>query len=253
MARWLDYEKMIADIYRELAPSTTVIHNEKILGRHSQEERQIDVTIRARFEEQDILVAVQAKDYKRPADINKVGEFAAVIHDIGATKGILVCNAGFTKGAMNLARSWGIDLCSAYDAENRNWSQDISIPVLWVDVSPTAHFSLLASLDAGDSIPVSLHDWVLSSDQGQTRIRIVGTFVDAWNQNRIPKDSGVKHYIRMDNTGVELLVAQNKWQKVDEFLISYVVNKQAWLKYFPPSEFRGIKNHLTNEMDFSRS
>lgn len=252
MAKWLDYEKMITNIYKELAPSANVTHNDKVMGKDSEIERQIDVTIRDTIEGENILIAVQAKDYQTPVDINTVGEFASVLRDIRASKGILVCNAGFTRGAMNLARSWGIDLCSAYDVESRNWSGDITIPVLWIDVNPLVQLQLKVHLDAGDGFSRDPRHWILSSDRGKTRLGIFETFVKYWNQSRIPKDPGVKHDIIMGNSGVELLVGHEKWQEVKDFVMSYTVNKRGWLKYFAPVEFRGIKNHLTDEVDFSR-
>src|ERR687894_682247 len=99
MAQWLDYEKMIARIYKELNPAATVTHNYKVVGRLSRIPRQIDVAIRAKVEEQELFVAVQAKAYKKPADVNDVGEFATVLQDVGATKGVIICNRGFTEGA----------------------------------------------------------------------------------------------------------------------------------------------------------
>ncbi|OQX52969.1 MAG: hypothetical protein B5M48_04335 [Candidatus Omnitrophica bacterium 4484_213] len=41
---------------------------------------------------------VQARNYKNPADIDDVGELATVIKDARASKGVLICNAGFTRG-----------------------------------------------------------------------------------------------------------------------------------------------------------
>src|SRR6266487_3446785 len=103
--KWQDYEKMVARIYQELEPLATVTHDDKIIGKESKIERQIDVSIRAKVAGHEILIIVQAKDYKKRPDINVVGEFALVIKDVGASKGILVSNVGFTEGARNLARS----------------------------------------------------------------------------------------------------------------------------------------------------
>src|SRR5205814_835056 len=153
-----------------------------------------DVSIKLTVEGQDVLIAVQARDKKRPADINTVGEFFAVLQDINASKGILICNAGFTEGACNLAEHWDIDLCTAHDAESRDWKDDIDIPVLWIDLSPSLNVLIETSLEAGDTLSSDIQDWILSSDRGKTRLNIFSTFIRAWNENRIPKNAGVTHH-----------------------------------------------------------
>src|SRR4051812_963460 len=102
--KWREYEKMITRIYQELEPLAVVTHNDKIIGKDSKIERQIDVSIRTKVAGHEILIIVQAKDYKSPPDVNVVGELATVIKDVGASKGILISNAGFTEGAINLAK-----------------------------------------------------------------------------------------------------------------------------------------------------
>ena len=56
--------------------------------------RQIDVSSRTDVAGHPILIVVQAKDLSRPADVNVVGEFAAVIDDVHASKCVLSCSGG---------------------------------------------------------------------------------------------------------------------------------------------------------------
>ena len=155
-----------------------VKHNDRILGRQSGQYRQIDVSIRSKIEGYNVLIIIQAKNYKRKIDINTIGEFSAVIKDVGATKGIIVCNAGFSKSALIYARNLGIELGSLHDTENRKWSLDIKIPLLWTDLHPILNIKLEGLfLEKGDSLFKYPKDWVLSNDGGKTRLLPINTFV----------------------------------------------------------------------------
>lgn len=127
---WKKFEELATQIYRELSPGAKVVHDDKIQGVESGVSRQIDVSIRFTVAGHQILTIVQARDHDRPADINVVGEFASVIKDVRANKGILICKSGFTEGAIKLARNLGIDICNIHDAESKNWALEIELPVL---------------------------------------------------------------------------------------------------------------------------
>jgi hypothetical protein len=83
-------------------------------------QQQIDVSIRTSVAGHEILIIVQAKDLVRPADVNVVGEFQAVIRDVPAAKGVLTCSSGFTLPAVEYGRNLNITLCTAYDASIAN-------------------------------------------------------------------------------------------------------------------------------------
>ena len=130
MKKWKQFEHLVELIYKELQPESEVKINDQILGINSGIERQIDISIRTKFAGSNILVIVQAKDYKAKADINVVGAFASVIKDVRASKGVLICNKGFTSGAKKLARNLLIDIFSAHDISEPNWSIDYKMPIL---------------------------------------------------------------------------------------------------------------------------
>lgn len=79
------YERFVYDKFRRLFKDCTVTLNDKILGRESGLEREIDVSIRATVGSSRLLYIVQCKDRAtRPADILILGEFSSVIKDVGA-------------------------------------------------------------------------------------------------------------------------------------------------------------------------
>ena len=88
---------MVYKIYKELESHADLRWNDYIMGQDSKIERQIDISIRSKIANHNLLIIIQAKDQKRSADVNMVHVFEGVIKDVGAQKGILICNTGFTK------------------------------------------------------------------------------------------------------------------------------------------------------------
>jgi len=251
MTNWQEYEKLAARIISELEPHAQVTHNDKIEGLNTGRKRQIDVSIRATVAGIDLLIVVQAKNYARPANITAVDAFASEIRDVRAAKGILICNAGFTKPAKDYARSIGIDLCSLHDAQSRNWSLDIKLPVLWIDYLPTVNLEFKCFLEAGDSIPYDPRQWVLSADGGKTRLLPLQTFERKWNARELNRRCGMIHNLVPEQGDIKVQVAKGVWRPVESLILRYVVHRSAWLGYFRPSECRGILNRIKDEFTVS--
>lgn len=251
MTDWLEYEQLAARIYSELQPHAHVIANDKIVGLETGKKRQIDVSIRATVAGHDLLIVVQAKNYRRPADVNVIGTFASVVKDVRASKGVLICNAGFTRRAKDYARNIGIDLCSLHDAQSRNWSLDIKLPLLWIDLLPSVEVKLLCYLEAGDSVPRDPREWVLSADNGKTHLLLLETFVRKWNASELDRRCGMTHTLIPEQREIKVLIGKGIWRPVTSLIFQYVVNRRAWLGYFSPSECRGILDRLKDEFTVS--
>lgn len=244
---WKEFEQLAAQIYSELSPTAKVTHNDKVLGIDSGVDRQIDVSIRFKIAGHDVLVVIQARDHDSPADINDVGEFATVAKDIRANKGILICRSGFTNGANKLARNLGMDLCRIHDAQSRDWSLEIELPILWIDLFPNIQFQMIASFEAGDSFSKNPENWGISTDKGATRITPIKSFIRAWNERQISQEVGKVHGIRDPNlSNAEILVhdvnGEPAWRPITRLGIVYTVSRRAWLGSFTPEECRGVLN-----------
>ena len=110
--KWARYEALAEKILTDMMPFAEVRRDDKIRGRESEAERQIDVSARWEYGGQDYLTVVQVRDRRRPADVNTVGEFRSVLMDVGASKGVLVCSGGFSKQAINMLGTWAFP-CTA--------------------------------------------------------------------------------------------------------------------------------------------
>jgi hypothetical protein len=125
---WREFEKLAADIQRQLAPAARVETNFKLLGKSSGVERQIDILVEQTVGQYSIRVVIDCKDYKTAVDVKDVEAFMGLAADVGANKGAMVAACGFTSTAKHRARDAGIDLFRLVDTNNTKWRTYVSIP-----------------------------------------------------------------------------------------------------------------------------
>lgn len=183
-----------------LSPAyTQVVYDDSIRGCLSQADRQIDVSIRSKAGDQTELVIVQCRDYASRLDVNAVGEFASVITDVGATRGVMVSVHGWTDTAKTYAGALNIDLMRLVDAEQKVWAeyfgsepptfhQVIKAPTLvthrYLELSFVFHSSRLLP---GFRMPMDTHLGDLVHSNGApagTPIDIIGRL---WAEEAIPR------------------------------------------------------------------
>ena len=73
--KWRRFEKLVAKVQRELAPNALVKHDDKIMGHDSGKLRQIDVTVKQKVGQYNMLIAIDCKDYQVPVDVKDVEGF----------------------------------------------------------------------------------------------------------------------------------------------------------------------------------
>lgn len=110
---WRDYEDYIYEKLKSWAGDDAKVEfDQKIKGKFSEANRQVDVLIRGRFANatgRDMTAAVDCKFYTREIDVKKVDEFIGFCQDVQTDMGILVTNKGFSPAAKRRADK-GIDL-----------------------------------------------------------------------------------------------------------------------------------------------
>jgi hypothetical protein len=105
---WRVYERVVAAIESEnlgagITCSATM--NARMLGAISGIERQIDLLVEARWEDDRTRrIIVDAKHYGRPLNVKDVEAFEGMMHDCRAEHGILVCPNGWSLGTARRAK-----------------------------------------------------------------------------------------------------------------------------------------------------
>ena len=130
MKKWQKFEELAADIQSKLSPESTVIHNDKIRGNITGTIRQIDISIRTKVGQFEMLIIIDCKDYKKPVDVKSIGVVMELAEDVGANKTSIIAANGFTSSAKSRSKAAGIDLLTLIDSGEHDWQQFVSIPAI---------------------------------------------------------------------------------------------------------------------------
>lgn len=83
-----DLEILVSEIQKQLAPDAEVLHDVKLPSRATSASRQIDVLVKQRIGQYEMVIVIDSKDYKTPVDVKGVEEFYGLVTDVGANKGV---------------------------------------------------------------------------------------------------------------------------------------------------------------------
>jgi restriction endonuclease len=236
---WLDLEKLAALIYAELEPSCEVTHNVRLPGSESETPRQIDVLIRDPAS--GSLVVVDCKDRKRKVTVVDAQAFAALLEDVEATGGVLLCNRGFSKAARTVAKKRGFSLCQLHDAASRKWRLDVQIPVVWSSLRIVDFgIGVQSWLEKGDSL--EKHSAPRFQRAGR-EVDPLAIFVDDWNAGRVHSHTPGDYQATAQ---VDLVTADGDLRPDATVTFSYRLAGDSRLGYVTPAEARGILDAETD-------
>ncbi|MBW2975257.1 hypothetical protein KY366_06065 [Candidatus Woesearchaeota archaeon] len=171
------YRTIVAQIYGELQPKARIRISDKIPTLTGDSSHSVDISIRSTEAEQEILTIVNVYLNLKPINEIDLLNFSKILSDIGASKGVMVSNSGFTSSAKSLAPTLGIDLSSVQDAQSRKWSEDIKIPVIMIERRVELYNDFAVYLNAGDQIYSDFKKWQFSTDGGGTNLPFLKNFV----------------------------------------------------------------------------
>jgi hypothetical protein len=78
-----------------------------------------------------IKIVVDCKLYTSKVDIKDVESTWMLVNDVRANLGIIICNTGYTEGAIKRAKDIGLlKLCLPIDSRHENFSTKLSMPVI---------------------------------------------------------------------------------------------------------------------------
>lgn len=100
---WKKYENEIFETFKEAYPNAKISYNQKIIGRYSKVERQIDVLIEGRIAGKKLRLVIDGKYYSKNIDVKEVDSFISMVEDIDAAQGILITSKGYSLAAINRA------------------------------------------------------------------------------------------------------------------------------------------------------
>jgi hypothetical protein len=244
MAAFRELEQLVARIQQQLAPKARVIHNTKLRGRQTQSMRQIDVLVTDKVAQFDINIVIECKDYKRPVDVKGVEEFAGLLNDVGAQKGVLVCPKGFTDTAKIRAEGFQIDLYSPFDTDPHKWQVRPTIPALCDFRTAAIAFGVMMSAPLPmRMLPNFFNNDVFSKRTGEKLGTIAGCAVERWNSGGFPTDAGTH-----DNLAIfdEEVTADNGYgmQAPMHLYVGLHVTRELYFGQQPITKISGFKDEI---------
>ena len=100
---WKQYEIEISECLKIQYPDAKISLDVRKIGTYSKTERQIDVFVEQCIAGNRIDTVVDGKYWNKKVDVKAVEDFTGMLEDIGAHKGLLVSQKGFSEAAYNRA------------------------------------------------------------------------------------------------------------------------------------------------------
>ncbi len=97
---WKEYESLVFEECLRVFHHCEIQQNVYVDGLFSKRKRQIDIQVR---NEEGNLLIFDAKKFNEKVDVKTVESFIGMVKDVGADKGIIVSEKGFSKTAINRA------------------------------------------------------------------------------------------------------------------------------------------------------
>jgi hypothetical protein len=241
-----DLEILVAKIQGQLSPDAEVLHDVKLPGRQSERDRQIDVLVRQRIGQYEMLIILDCKDYKVPVDVKGVEEFHGLQTDVGAHKGVLVCPRGFTKAAKTRAEKLQIDLYSPVDTDPHKWQVKVFAPVICDFREAKISFRVACSAPAPFMMPRDYFTSIVIYDKNQRELGIpYQTAIEKWNTGNFPLEPG-EHTNLPIFENLEVLSDNGYGMRIPvELTVSLIIEQQFFYGQLPISKISGFKDELS--------
>ena len=101
--------------------------------------REVDVVVEAKVGEHELIVGLECVEHGRPADVSWVETMVGKHQHLPTDRLLLVSSSGFSRQAMILAASEGIDIMTPEEACDADWVRTMgSFFVERIDITPTS-------------------------------------------------------------------------------------------------------------------
>lgn len=230
------YEQKTADIIKKQNPRSQIFQGIRIVGKLSRVSREVDVQLVKATDYDQIIF--ECKDHKAKVDIELVEALGTKLKDLDAKKGAIVSNSGYTKGAVNMAKSLGIDLLTIVDTDDAKIRTQVFAPNIVEDTF----------IESGAVRFEGLPNPGLNLDIHQTLIKVGDTFVTwpqilahYWNTQEMkdPPEPG-SYFLTTENATI--IDANGKEASISRVEIIYNVSCRYYLRNLKLLETQGIYN-----------
>ncbi|MDB5163095.1 MAG: hypothetical protein JWN28_703 [Candidatus Saccharibacteria bacterium] len=229
------YEEKTAEIVQQNNPKAQVFQGIRVLGKLTDLKREIDVQL-VDASQYDNLV-FECKDHKAKVDIELVEALVTKLLDIGSTKGAIVSNSGFTKGAYKAGAAHGIDLLSIVDSNDEKIRTKVFAPQITEDLYLSKASLSLNNIRMAHNFGPDLTGTLIKTPQGNIGWDIV--LGKHWNNVHMKNNPKPGEYFLKIEDGTVIDLSKNNIP-VGEITIRYFVEKRYYLRNLELIETQGI-------------
>ncbi len=146
-----EYEKLTQYIFNQIVnenrvENIEVQHNVTLQGKSTS--HQIDVYWKFEVGGEEYCAIVQAKDWKNKVPQVEMLAFNDIIRDLPyGTKGIFVSLNGFQKGAIDVAKTYGITICELRPPKDEDWDGYIKTVEFELNIMTPVYKNINVSID----------------------------------------------------------------------------------------------------------
>ena len=231
--KWQRFEKIVTEIQQELAPNAMVTYDDKIMGHDTCVPRQVDVSVKGKVGQYDMLIAIECKDYSVPVDVTEIEGFISKIKDIRANKGVMVAANGFSEVAKRLGDDAGLNLYRLVDTEGHDWQTYVSIPVICDFRRMKFQFLIPQFLALMDPREIVLYDY------NHHRLGTTAALLQTrWNSGELPSELGEHKDIPVSKVPTTIFYNGN-YLEVNILAIIMVYRRLFWGE-LPLTQTRGF-------------
>ncbi len=197
---WKEYQDEVHQNLLEAYPLADISYDIKLPGRYSKTSRQIDVLIENKSTHLKIIV--DAKYFSRRVDVKCVESFISMVHDIGAEKGLLITQKGYSKAAINRAyydpHSIELDVLSL--DELLRFQALNALPYSGTHtILVSAPFGWVIDAKRREGVLAFLYQRGLSLEEAETRHELM--YINFWHKDHAA--SSIDELINLQNEGIK--------------------------------------------------
>ena len=117
------YQRLVLEIHRQLGRGWTVSESCELREIVSGKRREVDIVAQTTVGGYTLVMCIEVRDRKRPADVTWVERLASTHNDLPTDKLVLWSSSGFSKNALEKAKARGIDLVTPLSGDKAPWAR----------------------------------------------------------------------------------------------------------------------------------
>ena len=218
-----EYELLVKEVYEILnsidgLEDVNLQHNIQLKGKSRA--HQTDIYWEFKKAGIPFRVVVECKDYKNPVKAEKIEAFKTVLMDLNDPIGIYVTKHGYQKGAIDVAKNYGIQLMVIHGPEDEDWNGYIKTFHIDLVLQMIEHIRVLVVVDKVWAEENSIHEFHLEGFMDSEVYLCIGDKRESLRQiaEEFPRDKEGKDFkkiLKYDKEDVYIECRGTK--KIDDF------------------------------------